>query len=493
MVRRPRRGIVLVVVLVVIVMLALAAYTFVSLMIVESEAVRFDGQQTQARCVAESGVEFARCLVRQRDSLGNVVPPPVVDDIPVYSTDGALAGRFSIRPLADDVRPGSVLTNLSSRLNVNLLAAYEPAAGREALLPLPGMSPEIADAILDWIDADDDPRELGAESEYYSNRKPAHACANGPLQSIGELLRVRGVTSAALFGTSAARAAGTTGDSDLNIESGWSRWLTTRSNESNLRQNGQPRIDLNHSNLEDLFDALEKEWGTDVARFVVAYRIHGPHRSSASSPPHVPPPALTAPTLPAARHSRAPGELFTIHLSDEPVATQERGGLILNAGARYRIHSLFDLIGVQVPQLDQSGRLITSPWSPEPAQVAEYLPRLADALSTSPHGTVAGRINIFLAEEPVLASVPDMAPSVAAAIVERQSQLSADVPQTLAWLLTENLVDLPQLRRIAPHLTTGGDVFAGRVVGRTDPGGRTRRLEFTLDSTGQPTRLLSLD
>ncbi len=32
---------------------------------------------------------------------------------------------------------------------------------------LPGMTVEIADAILDYIDADEEPRPYGAESEYY--------------------------------------------------------------------------------------------------------------------------------------------------------------------------------------------------------------------------------------------------------------------------------------------------------------------------------------
>ena len=33
---------------------------------------------------------------------------------------------------------------------------------------LPGMTEDVADAILDWLDTDDEPRELGAEIEYYS-------------------------------------------------------------------------------------------------------------------------------------------------------------------------------------------------------------------------------------------------------------------------------------------------------------------------------------
>ena len=38
----------------------------------------------------------------------------------------------------------------------------------QMLMALPGMTDDIADSILDWLDSDDTPREQGAESDYYS-------------------------------------------------------------------------------------------------------------------------------------------------------------------------------------------------------------------------------------------------------------------------------------------------------------------------------------
>ena len=37
------------------------------------------------------------------------------------------------------------------------------------------MTEEIADAILDWLDEDEEPREYGAESDYYSSLSPGYA------------------------------------------------------------------------------------------------------------------------------------------------------------------------------------------------------------------------------------------------------------------------------------------------------------------------------
>ena len=47
---------------------------------------------------------------------------------------------------------------------------------------VPGMTEELADGILDFIDADDEPRELGAESEYYAGQ--GRQAKNGPLDTI---------------------------------------------------------------------------------------------------------------------------------------------------------------------------------------------------------------------------------------------------------------------------------------------------------------------
>ncbi len=61
------------------------------------------------------------------------------------------------------------------------------------------MDVNIADAILDWLDPDDTPRENGAEVDYYAAQNPPYAPKNGPLDTIEELLLVRGVTPELLF------------------------------------------------------------------------------------------------------------------------------------------------------------------------------------------------------------------------------------------------------------------------------------------------------
>ena len=58
----------------------------------------------------------------------------------------------------------------------------------------------VVDSILDWIDADDFRRINGAENDYYQSLKEPYYCKNGNLDSIEELLLVRGVTPELFYG-----------------------------------------------------------------------------------------------------------------------------------------------------------------------------------------------------------------------------------------------------------------------------------------------------
>ena len=57
------------------------------------------------------------------------------------------------------------------------------------------------DSILDWIDKDDRHRVNGAESDYYQSLSPAYSAKNGPLDSLEELLKIKGVTPELFYGS----------------------------------------------------------------------------------------------------------------------------------------------------------------------------------------------------------------------------------------------------------------------------------------------------
>jgi DNA uptake protein ComE-like DNA-binding protein len=83
-----------------------------------------------------------------------------------------------------------------SKVNINTAPA-------SVLLMLPGMTPDIADAIVDWRDDNDTPSPYGAESEYY--QALGYRAKNGPFETVEELLLVKGMTPQILYGMDANR------------------------------------------------------------------------------------------------------------------------------------------------------------------------------------------------------------------------------------------------------------------------------------------------
>lgn len=60
----------------------------------------------------------------------------------------------------------------------------------------------IVDSILDWIDNDSNHRINGAEDDYYKNEGLPYTAKNGRIETLTELLKVRGMTKEIFYGSS---------------------------------------------------------------------------------------------------------------------------------------------------------------------------------------------------------------------------------------------------------------------------------------------------
>jgi general secretion pathway protein K len=60
---------------------------------------------------------------------------------------------------------------------------------------------DLLSAIKDWVDTDSDVTGTGAENAYYQGLEKPYSARNGPMESIDELLLVRGVTRELYYGT----------------------------------------------------------------------------------------------------------------------------------------------------------------------------------------------------------------------------------------------------------------------------------------------------
>lgn len=62
------------------------------------------------------------------------------------------------------------------------------------LFELLQLSPDLVDALVDWVDADENQEPAGAESMYYQSQRPAYRAANAPLRGFGDLRLIKGFT-----------------------------------------------------------------------------------------------------------------------------------------------------------------------------------------------------------------------------------------------------------------------------------------------------------
>ncbi|MBN1911599.1 MAG: general secretion pathway protein GspK, partial [Pirellulales bacterium] len=486
---KSRRGAVLVLVLVVTALLSLAALTFSQLMLVEHEASKLAAERVQSHALAASGVEAARWFLSQdaqvqkdagswynnEEKFRGVLVTP--DDDP-YSR-----GRFAlVAPAMEDGRRGGVrfgLEDESTRLNLNTLITadqQQPGSGRKILMGLPGMTEQIADAILDWIDADDEPREFGAEVEYYSGLDPPYAPKNGPVATVEELLLVRDVTPQLLFGVDLNRngfrdpgepdpmSIENVDNADGAMDGGWSAYLTLHSLELNLDPDGKARIDLNQDDMEKLHKQLSEVFDVSWANYIVAYRQNGPYESTSG----------TSTTL----------------------WSPDVGELDLTRKGQFPLSTVLDLIGkpvqVQFKEEDKK-RVIGSPFLNVPGVMSVYLPKLMDHVTVNKSPMIPGRININQASRTVLMGIPGMTQDIVDQIVSVRRVDPAEAEDQRrheTWILAEGIVDLDQMKALMPFVCGGGCVFRTQAVGYFDAGGPATRLEVILDTTKRPARVL---
>ncbi len=108
---------------------------------------------------------------------------------------------WSQEGLSKDVgglRLESQVTDLQGRFNVNNLEGGKTGQWYlifNRLLQALDIPPTITDAIVDWIDSDQNPAGInGAEDQTYMSEVPARRAANQRMRSVEELLLVKGVT-----------------------------------------------------------------------------------------------------------------------------------------------------------------------------------------------------------------------------------------------------------------------------------------------------------
>ncbi len=502
---RRLRGSALMIVLVVVMIVSLGAYTFSELMFTHNETATLSSQNIQAKWLVDAGIDVARIHLlqphEQRMSAGGDFDNPTVFQAVnvITDPDPKMTGNFTlIAPNLDSdgytagFRFG--LEDESSRLNLNALTLadkYATDGGREMLMALPGMTVDIADAIMDWIDDDDETREFGAEFDYYQSLGSPYEPNNGPFNTVEELLLVRGVMPELLFGADINRngtidsheeparqrvqelvsmANTSAGDEVLNtgsLDRGWSAYLTLHSQENNLNINGEPRIDINSADLQTLHQDLSAVFDPAVANFIILYR-QGYELVDEPQTDGIPQPASAV-------------EIDFLRESERDFT------------------QVLDLVGKRLlyePDLVDEEPIDILPAYPLDISLANTIDLLMDNASTSSNPTIPGRLNINQAPRLLLQGVPGLSDEMIDFIIQTRSidpyQDQQNYYRHETWLLKQSGITfllggtpftLENMKALQPFICGGGSVFRAQIIGYYEGGTASARGEVVIDAT----------
>ena len=502
---RRLRGSALMIVLVVVMIVSLGAYTFSELMFTHNETATLSSQNIQAKWLVDAGIDVARVHLlqphEQRMSAGGDFDNPTVFQAVnvITDPDPNMTGNFTlIAPNLDSdgytagFRFG--LEDESSRLNLNALTLadkYATDGGREMLMALPGMTVDIADAIMDWIDDDDETREFGAEFDYYQSLGSPYEPNNGPFNTVEELLLVRGVMPELLFGADINRngtidsheeparqrvqelvsmANTSAGDEVLNtgsLDRGWSAYLTLHSQENNLNINGEPRIDINSADLQTLHQDLSAVFDPAVANFIILYR-QGYELVDEPQTDGIPQPASAV-------------EIDFLRESERDFT------------------QVLDLVGKRLlyePDLVDEEPIDILPAYPLDISLANTIDLLMDNASTSSNPTIPGRLNINQAPRLLLQGVPGLSDEMIDFIIQTRSidpyQDQQNYYRHETWLLKQSGITfllggtpftLENMKALQPFICGGGSVFRAQIIGYYEGGTASARGEVVIDAT----------
>ncbi|MBI3097711.1 MAG: general secretion pathway protein GspK [Planctomycetes bacterium] len=250
--------------------LSLMAWTFLQAMRVEVSIAKGNDAQIRALEAAKSGVDYAVAQLANdntgfdgandvwRDNAGLFQSHPMTDG------DLTMAEFTCFYPNPNE----SGTTNYgcwdeNGKVNINYLP-------KDVLQKLPRMNEDLAEALLDWMDADDKPRAKGAEDDYYQQLDPPYACKNQPIETIEEMLFVKGFDWVVLYGedtnfNGTLDSAENDGDvsfppdnQDGVLDYGLAHFVTVYSYDPNTTGTGAKRTNVNSAPDSELKSAVGK-------------------------------------------------------------------------------------------------------------------------------------------------------------------------------------------------------------------------------------------
>ncbi|MEX0887464.1 MAG: helix-hairpin-helix domain-containing protein [Phycisphaeraceae bacterium] len=379
----------------------------------------------QAHWLARAGVEHAMAELAADLSPADSRLDYWWDDLTFERVESPVGTYSLVSPLYDVGQiglPRYGVEDLAGRLNVN-------TAGREQLEALESLDEMHASAILDWREQTTEARPGGAGPGYYQGLAIPYEIRGGELQTLHELLLVRGIDEELFWGrgggreamlyVSETRAAHFAGDPRRAEDLGLWRLATVRSSSPNVGADGQQRLDLSEASETDIQSRLNI--APELAEAIVE-----------------------------ARDDEDFDSLFDLEDITAEVETER---------------------GVERMEID-----------------LEWIAGRWDDLALSDDEHLPGRINVNTALWPVLLTVPGMDEAAADAIISHREGGAGGFESIGELLLSANINE-DVFREVAEHLDVRSNTFRITAVGTSNDGVQ-RQIIAEVDRSGDVPRLV---
>ena len=311
-------------------------------------------------------------------------------------------------------KPAFGLVDEASKINLNA-----PWLTADMIQFLPGMTPQIAAAIMDWRDADSTVSINGAEDETYSSLPQPYKTKNAPFESVEELRLVAGMRMDILYGE------------DANL-------------------NGILDANENDGDSSPPYDNRDGRLDPGLMEYFTVYSREPATGTNINSQQNVR--ALLATVLSDSRVTEITGQLF-------PRRPPGPGGGGGNA-ATPQMTSLMEFY------------LKSGMTEDEFAQIGDYL-------SATTNNFTEGLVNVNTASQPVLECIPGLTNYAAQMISYRESNPSRLT--TVAWVAA--VVGDTNALTAGPYITTRSYQYTADIaaVGHYNRG--YQRVRFVFDTS----------
>lgn len=431
---RSRRGFVLVGVLVLVMLCSMIAISLLFRLQADNMATEASRGTDQAWNAAISGVhEALRIAAQATAGSTDWQDMPAVFQQRFLHDDGSDRWYFTVwSPNVDDplneIRYG--LTDEASKLHVNF-------ASSNLLSRFSDLKPELLNPLLDYTDVDSETRSEGAEQDYYDSLPRSYTIKNGSLESLEELLMVKGFSPAIVYGEDAnfnfrldpneddADQSSPPDNNDSRLDLGLAAHLTASSFEFDENDEGIRRTNVNDA--EDPLPSIELK--PAITNYINALRTNN---------------------------------MTLLHVSE----------------------MLEDKLKIK----DPLGRDIEL----ESGVGKEELPQVLDLFTASDEIRIDGLINVNTAPLKVLAAIPGLDEGLAESIVSTRKAISPEKRKSIAWLFEEGVLDTEKFKEAAPFITARSFQFSFRVVGYGLPSQKFRVLDVVVDVIGNTRAIVQL-